>query len=89
MKHIKEFKLENHVNEGFSDEMLTGLKTEIRNYILGKIIDDHEFTDVFLDKKEVQDMINFNVDVYVKEVVKILDKGSESLGKVLLSVLPK
>ena len=56
MKHLKEFSLNENVEETPSIIETIDLQT-IKNYIIGELIEDEEFTDSFLEKSEVEDLI--------------------------------
>ena len=92
MKHIKDFKLnEDSIGDKNPDPKTSRGKLfyQVRDYIIGSIIEEHEFTDAFLEKPDVKHILGVNIDILTDEVEKILKKGADGLGKTLLSVLPK
>ena len=82
MKHIKEFQL----NEGESEiygEQIRNFQ-EFEKLVIGDLIEDYEYTDSFLEQKEVKSKI----DETIQKLVNNYDKTLKELNSYFESKYP-
>ena len=78
MKHIKEFKLNElyqNGNMGYKSDIISVDK--IRETIISELIEYYEFTDVFLDKSDVQERIDELAQNKFNEFIEVLNHMSD------------
>ena len=76
MKHIKELKL----NEGLKSN---DYFDEIQKMIIGNLIEDYEFTDSFLEKPEVKEIIKIYTLNITRKYYSIVNECGKELEKMV------
>ena len=82
MKHLKELKLNENINEINPESVKNFIA--FKNLLIGDLIEDYEFTDLFFDKKEVKDKL----DEATKKILECYDSTLKELYKDFESQFP-
>jgi len=83
MKHLKELKLNENIINEINPESVKNF-IAFKNSLIGDLIEDYEFTDLFFDKKEVKDKL----DEATKKILDYYDSTLKELYKDFESEFP-